>query len=319
MTPGRRIVLALGGNAITKPGAPADIPNQFAQTVLTVQSLAALIESGCHLVITHGNGPQVGKILRRVELAMPEVYPLPLELCVADTQGGMGYMIAQCLMNELRRRGHPQIVTPLVTSVLVDEADPAFLNPTKPIGSFFTAAEAEEFQRVNRWIMREVSSGMFRRVVPSPRPQRIIEIDAITQLTREGQLVVACGGGGIPVIQRTNGDLQGVAAVIDKDLASALLALQVQAHALYILTAVPKVCIHYGKPNQQEFDVLTLEQSETYLAEGHFPPGSMGPKIEAAIQFLRAATDPDAHVLITTPEEVCQAAEGRAGTRICRT
>ncbi len=328
------LVVALGGNAITAPGAPPDIPNQFKTTARTAQSLADLVEAGHHVVITHGNGPQVGKVLRRVEMSVPEVYPLPLEICVADTQAGMGYMIAQCLTNEFEQRGHPRsefdrrrsrldplrgrrrTVTCVVTTVCVDRDDPAFANPTKPIGSFYTEQQAEKLQREDGWTMAEVLKGQYRRVVPSPVPMQILETDSIRQLVHAGQLIIACGGGGIPVICNEQGHYQGVAAVIDKDLTSALLATKIDADGMIILTSIEKVCLNFQKPDQLELDCLTLDQAKRYQAQGHFPPGSMGPKIEASVQFLENSNKPDCYVLITSPERIIQGLQGKTGTKI---
>lgn len=312
------LVVALGGNAITLPGSPPDIPNQFKATAVTAKSLADLIDAGHHLVITHGNGPQVGKVLRRVEMSVPTVYPLPLEICVADTQGGMGYMIAQCLSNELEQRGHPRAVTCLVTTVCVDSADPAFTDPTKPIGSFYDQTQAEELQRRDGWIMSEVRTGQYRRVVASPQPQKILEVSSIKHLVDAGELIIACGGGGVPVIRDDAGQRRGVAAVIDKDLASALLATELDADGMIILTSVEQVCINFDKPNQAALPHLTLAEARRHQADGQFPPGSMGPKIEAAIRFLQAGTKPNAEVLITTPEKLHQALDGQSGTKITR-
>lgn len=312
------LVVALGGNAITLPGSPPDIPNQFRATAVTAKSLADLIDAGHHLVITHGNGPQVGKVLRRVELSVPSVYPLPLEICVADTQGGMGYMIAQCLGNELEQRGHSRTVTCVVTAVCVDSADPAFANPTKPIGGFYDQTQAEKLQRQDGWIMSEVLTGQYRRVVASPQPQKILEVSSIKRLVDAGELIIACGGGGVPVIRDDAGQHRGVAAVIDKDLASALLATELNADGMIILTSVEQVCINFDQPNQSALPHLTLAEARRHQKDGQFPPGSMGPKIEAAISFLETSTKSNAEVLITTPEKLLQALEGRSGTRITK-
>ena len=316
MNDSKLLVVALGGNAISKPGEPPDIPHQFKTTTETARSLADLIQAGQRLVITHGNGPQVGKVLRRVEISAPDVYPLPLEICVADTQGGMGYMIAQCLTNALHHRGDSRGVTTVVTTIRVDGDDPAFDRPTKPIGGFFTPEQAEQLQSEQGWTMAEVLQGQYRRVVPSPVPKQILETQAIRQLVKSGQLIIACGGGGVPVVWNKQGGYEGVAAVIDKDLASALLAGEIDADGMIILTSVERVCLNFQKPNQSELAHLTLEQARTHLAQGHFPPGSMGPKIQAAVQFLQSSNKPDAYVLITTPQRVAEALDGQTGTII---
>ena len=312
------LVVALGGNAISKPGEPPDIPNQFKTTAETAKSLADLIEAGHHIVITHGNGPQVGKVLRRVEMSVPAVYPLPLEICVADTQGGMGYMIAQCLGNELHRRGRRDHVTAVVTTIRVDRHDPAFESPTKPIGSFYDKQAAEELQRDDGWTMTEVLIGQYRRVVASPVPIEIMEKVAIKKLVASGEIVIACGGGGVPVARKDDGHYEGVAAVIDKDLASALLARKIAADGLIVLTNIGRVCLNFEKPNQTELDRLTLDEARRHLAAGQFSPGSMGPKIESAVQFLENSENPDAFVLIATPEHLREALDGKTGTRITR-
>ncbi len=312
------LVVALGGNAISKPGEPPDIPNQFKTTTETAKSLADLIEAGHRIVITHGNGPQVGKVLRRVEMSVPAVYPLPLEICVADTQGGMGYMIAQCLSNELHRRGLRDRVTAVVTTVCVDRHDPAFDSPTKPIGSFYDKQAADELQRNDGWTMTEVLIGQYRRVVPSPEPIEIKEKEAIKKLVDSGEIVITCGGGGVPVIRNDDGQYEGVAAVVDKDLASALLAREIAADGMIVLTSIGRVCLNFEKPNQTELNGLTLADARRHLAAGQFPPGSMGPKIESAVQFLENSDNPAAFVLIATPQRLREALDGKTGTRITR-
>ncbi len=312
------LVIALGGNAISRPGESPDIPSQFKTTAETAKSLADLREAGHRIVITHGNGPQVGKVLRRVEMSVPAVYPLPLEICVADTQGGMGYMIAQCLGNELHRRGLPGRVTAVVTTICVDRHDPAFDSPTKPIGSFYDKQAADELQLNDGWTMTEVLIGQYRRVVPSPAPIEIMEKEAIKKLVAGGEIVITCGGGGVPVVRNDDGQYQGVAAVIDKDLASALLAREIAADGMIVLTSIGRVCLNFEKPNQTELDRLTLDEARRHLAAGQFPPGSMGPKIESAVQFLENSQNPDAFVLIATPERLREALDGKTGTRITR-
>ncbi len=312
------LVIALGGNAISRPGESPDIPSQFKTTAETAKSLADLREAGHRIVITHGNGPQVGKVLRRVELSVPTVYPLPLEICVADTQGGMGYMIAQCLGNELHRRGLPGRVTAVVTTICVDRHDPAFDSPTKPIGSFYDKQAADELQLNDGWTMTEVLIGQYRRVVPSPAPIEIMEKEAIKKLVAGGEIVITCGGGGVPVVRNDDGQYEGVAAVIDKDLASALLAREIAADGMIVLTSIGRVCLNFEKPNQTELDRLTLDEARRHLAAGQFPPGSMGPKIESAVQFLENSQNPDAFVLIAIPERLREALDGKTGTRITR-
>ena len=312
------IVVALGGNAISPLGEEGNITQQFRQTRQTVAGLRDLLISGAPLIITHGNGPQVGNAIRRVELSADEVYPLDLGICVADVQGGMGYMIAQCLMNALRRHGRDRIVTTIVTTVQVARDDPAFSNPSKPIGSYFELERAEQYMRQYGWAMTEISGRGFRRVVPSPRPIAIVEIDLIRKLIEAGELLVAVGGGGIPVYRDENGDLQGCEAVIDKDLASGLLASGIGAATLFIVTAVDKVCLDYGGSTERKLDQLDAAEARRHLEQGQFPTGSMGPKIRAAIDFLESSRRDDARVIICDIEHISQAMEGKAGTIITR-
>lgn len=314
----RPIVVALGGNALSPAGETGDIARQFSQTRQTARGLADLLMSDLPVVITHGNGPQVGSAVRRVELSLHEVYPLDLGLCVADLQGEMGYMISQVFTNELRRRGSRKVVSSVVTSVLVDADDPALTNPTKPIGHFYDKAQADECIRDYGWQMIEVPGKGFRRVVPSPQPRAIVEIDLVRALVEAGELIVAVGGGGVPVYYDENGDLQGLEAVIDKDLASGLLASQIGAEVLAILTDVDKVCIDYGTPTQRELDHITVEEAQKHLDDGQFPPGSMGPKIQAAVDFLQAAETNSSRVIICSIDRVTEALAGNAGTIITR-
>jgi carbamate kinase len=310
------IVVALGGNAISRPGQVGDIPQQFENTSYTAQYLAGLIGAGYQLVITHGNGPQVGNVLRRVELAAREVYRLPLYICGADTQGGMGFMIAQCLNNALHCKGLSRIVPTIVTSVEVDANDPAFRNPTKPIGSFYRKDKAEELIREHGWEMVHVPSQGYRRVVPSPEPKAIVELELIRRLVDAGESLVAGGGGGIPVARDENGAWHGVEAVIDKDRTAALLGRTLDAPVLLIVTSVERVALNYGTPLEKPLECLTASEAKRYLAEGQFPPGSMGPKIEAAIEFLRDCGAADARVIICDIEHMAEALAGRSGTRI---
>lgn len=310
------IVVALGGNAISPVGEEGNIAQQFRQTRQTIAGLRRLLVAGAPMIITHGNGPQVGNAIRRVELSAHEVYPLDLGICVADVQGGMGYMIAQSMMNDLRRQGVDRIVTTIVTTVEVDRNDPAFSKPTKPIGSFFGREEAEQYKRQYGWEMVEIPKHGYRRVVPSPKPIAIVEIDLIRRLVEAGELLVAVGGGGIPVYRDEKGDLEGCEAVIDKDLAAGLLAGGVGAATLFIVTAVDKVCLDFGKPTERKLDHLGVADARRHLADGQFPPGSMGPKIQAAINFLQSSQRDDARVIICDIEHISQAMDGKAGTTI---
>jgi carbamate kinase len=314
-----RLVIALGGNALSAPGEAGNIEDQFRHARNTVRRLADLIVDGHQLILTHGNGPQVGSILRRVEIAAQHhVYPIPMELAVADTQGGMGYMIGQCLMNELRVRGRPRVCSTLISTTLVRADDPEFRRPTKPIGPFYTRPRAEEHRARDGWTVVEDAGRGFRRVVPSPQPLEIVEIDLIRALADAGELLVTCGGGGIPVIRNEDGDYRGIDAVIDKDRTAALLAAGVDADGLVILTGVERVCVGFGTPEQRPLDRLTAQEAAALLESGEFPAGSMGPKIEAALRFLRDGRKPDAFVLIASCERVLDGLRGETGTRIVR-
>lgn len=312
----RRVaVVAIGGNSLISDRQHEDVPSQVRAVKETCKHIADMIERGWNVVITHGNGPQVGFILRRNELAAHEVHSTPLDVIGADTQGAIGYLIAQALDNELRSRGIRRSVVPVVTQTLVDKDDPAFQHPCKGVGSFSTKEEAMEFARQG-WTVSEDSGRGWRRMVASPKPLRIIEEDAIEQLIEAGFVVVGVGGGGIPVAEDENGRLQGVWAVIDKDRGSALLAANLQVDLFLISTAVEKVALNYNTPAQQWLDDITLSEARRYHAEGHFPPGSMGPKIEAIITYLEAC--PNGRALITKPELIIDALDGKTGTTVTR-
>jgi len=314
----RPTVIALGGNAISVPDEQGNIPQQFAHMSDTARYLVGAMTDGRNIVITHGNGPQVGNVLRRVELASSEMYPLPLEVCVADTQAGMGYMIGQCMVNALKKRGIETDVTTLVTNVLVDRDDAAFNRPTKPIGSQMPKEQAEGHRDKDGWSIVQVQDGIYRRIVPSPIPKEIIELNTIRRLVEDGELVICCGGGGVPVTHDEHGMLRGAAAVIDKDRTSALLARELNADTLVILTAVDRVCLNFGKPDQKALDTLTISEAKAYLKEGHFAEGSMGPKIEAAVDFVEGSGDPDAVAIIAELPRLTDALAGKSGTRISR-
>lgn len=309
-------VIALGGNAISPADGVGDIPEQYRITTQSAAQLADLIAAGRHMVLTHGNGPQVGNVLRRMELAAHEVYVLPLDICVADTQGGMGYMICTCLRNELRRRGVDCPVSTIITTVEVDADDPDFANPSKPVGDHYSADRAAALRAQQGWRMIEVRGRGWRRVVPSPLPRRIIEIDLLRRLAAAGDCIVAGGGGGVPVTRDADGRYVGVEAVIDKDRTSALLASEIGAAAFVIATSVERVSLDFGKPTQRPIDRMTAAEARRWLDAGQFPPGSMGPKIEAAIDFLDRAARPDAFVLICELSKLAEALAGRSGTRI---
>jgi carbamate kinase len=307
-------VVALGGNAITKKGEEDTIARQFANTRESLRGIVGLIRDGYNLAITHGNGPQVGNAVLRVELARGKAPVLPLGICVADTEGGMGYMIEQSLGNRLRKEKIRREVVTVVTQVIVDKNDPSIKSPTKFIGQFYSKAEAKRLAKQNGWVVREDRGKMWRRVVPSPIPLQIVEKKTIKTLVRNGIIVISAGGGGIPVYVENDGKLEGVDAVIDKDRASAVLARDIDAELLLILTEVEKVALHYGTLLQQNLDRLTVEEARKYLAEKHFPSGSMGPKIEAAIQFLEAGGK---EVIITSiPKAYDSVKKKNAGTKI---
>jgi carbamate kinase len=305
-------VVAIGGNSLVQSNQTGTIPEQFANAVTTCAKLADLIDRGWDLVLTHGNGPQVGNVLTRVELAAGSVYTLPLDICDADTEGGMGYMIEQSLQNRLRREGIGRDVCTMVTQVVVDRDDPSILNPSKPIGPYYQEAEVEGL-RARGWTVRDDAGRGYRRFVPSPIPRSIVNRRIIKNLVDEGTIVVAAGGGGVPVYAEKDGALEGVDAVIDKDRASAVLARDIGAATLMILTQVDKVALNYKKPDQRDLDSMTLAEARKYLAEGHFAAGSMGPKVEAAVQFLEGGGE---QVIITSLEKAAGALGGTSGTRI---
>lgn len=308
-------VVALGGNAITRKEVEDTITNQFANTRSTLHGLIELIRGGYNIAVTHGNGPQVGNAILRVELARGKAPILPLGICVADTEGGMGYMIGQSLQNRLYREKINREVVTIITQVEVDKDDPELVNPSKFIGQFYSEQEAVLFQTERAWVMKEDSNRGWRRVVPSPIPKKIVEGSIISHLVETGVIVIAAGGGGIPVYVEKDGTLEGVDAVIDKDRASALLANQISAEMLIILTGIDKVALNFGKPNQKLIDTMTAAEAAEYLRQGHFPAGSMGPKIEAAIDFLQHG---GSKVVISSIDKAAEAAFGNAGTVITR-
>jgi carbamate kinase len=305
-------VVALGGNAISREKQEGNIPEQFENSKRSMHHVCDLIAAGYRVVITHGNGPQVGNVLRRVEAAIRVIYPLPLYLCGAHTEGGMGYMLQQVLSNVLTSRGMDLTPATVITQTLVDKNDPAFLSPTKPIGQFFTAEQIKEKVEREKWTVREDAGRGYRRVVPSPRPIKIMEEPIIAALVDLGYPLITCGGGGVPVIEEA-GELMGVEAVIDKDLATSLLARDLKADLLIITTSIERVALNFKKPDERFLDRITVAEARQYLAEGHFAQGSMAPKIEAAIEFTAATGKP---ALITLPETMMQALAGKTGTCI---
>lgn len=309
----KRALIAIGGNALIMDKHQPDIPHQWDAVRETCKHLADMIEAGWQLIVTHGNGPQVGYILRRSELAAHEVYTIPLDIVVADTQGGIGYMLQQALRNELYSRGLQRSVVALITQTLVDEQDPAFQNPSKPIGAFLSEADARIFEAQGWCVMEDAGRG-WRRMVASPQPLAILEADVITTLLAADHLVIAAGGGGIPVVQNQKGelrDIKGVYAVVDKDRASSLLAEQLDVDLFLISTGVEFVALHYNTPQQQDLRHIPATELAGYLAAGHFGAGSMAPKIEAVLQFVQRTGKP---ALITDPDHITQALAGTTGT-----
>jgi len=315
MIRGKTAVVALGGNAITKPGVEDTIANQFRHTRESLNGVIELIREGYNLVVTHGNGPQVGNALLRIELARGKAPILPLGVLVGDTEGGMGYMIQQSLHNRLHDEGLERSVVTIITQVVVAPDDPAVADPTKFIGQFYTEEDAKSFSETRGWQMKKDANRGWRRVVPSPTPLRTIESDTIKLLVESGAVVIAAGGGGIPIYIDHRNWYEGIDAVIDKDLASAVLAGEIGASLLSILTSVEAVAVNFGTPQQKNLSHVTLNEIKRLYHEGHFPEGSMGPKILAAIRFLENGGEV---VTITSFENACKALRGEAGTRIVR-
>ena len=310
---GKIAVVALGGNAITREFEEGDIYQQFANTRRSLLGVVHLLKQGYRLAITHGNGPQIGNALIRIEETRSKVPPIPLGVLVADLEGGMGYMIEQTLQNKLSYRGMKKQVVTILAQVIVDKNDPSILNPTKFVGPFYKKEEIELLTTTRNYTIKEDSGRGYRRVVPSPLPLKIVERQLIKELVHAGHVVITAGGGGIPVYVEKDGSLEGVDAVIDKDRTSAILACDIGADELYILTSVDKVAINYGKKNERFLDTLLLDEAKEFLKEGQFPPGSMGPKIEAAIYFLEHSGK---KVIITSVEKMSDAIKEKTGTRI---
>jgi carbamate kinase len=306
-------VVAIGGNAVNRPGEKPTAENMLSAIEEAMGYLVDMLDE-YDIVITHGNGPQVGNILIQQEMAKEVIPPFPIDVNDAQTQGSLGYMIVQALRNRLAERGLNREVAALITQIVVDKNDEAFKKPSKPVGPFYTEEEARKLMMEKGWIMKEDAGRGWRRVVPSPKPLDIVEKEIIQMLLKNDVIVVAAGGGGIPVV-RENGKLKGIEAVIDKDRASALLAIEINADELIILTGVEKVALNYGKPNQTFVDTLIVDDAMKYLKEGHFPAGSMGPKIEAAIDFVSATNKT---CLITDMRKLKEALSGKTGTRIVR-
>jgi carbamate kinase len=311
----KRIVIALGGNAIIPVGQEGTYVQQMVITAETMNQVAQLADAGYQVVMTHGNGPVVGNIVLRNDagMALHGIPPMPMFVCGADSQGGLGYMLQQALQNALTKRGMKTPVASIVTQVLVDENDPAFANPTKPIGPFYDEEGAQKMRAENGWTIVKDANRGYRRVVPSPMPVEVIEWEAIKTLVASGALVIATGGGGVPVLRDADGMLSGCDAVIDKDRASDLLGQLIEADALLIITQVDQVFARFGQPDEEALDVLTASRAQKMLDDGEFPVGSMGPKIEAAISFL---ANGGKEVMITSPQYLLDAVSHKAGTRI---
>jgi len=309
----KTVVIALGGNAITREFEEGNIYQQFANTRRSLVGVVTLVERGHRVVLSHGNGPQVGNALIRVEAARHLVPPLPLGVIVADLQGGMGYMIQQSLLNMLHRHGIQKEVVTLITQVVVHPDDPSIKNPTKFVGSIYSPERAEELQHLHGWILKEDRGRGWRRVVPSPVPIEIVEKNIIKELVANDRIVIAGGGGGIPVYLDREERLEGINAVIDKDFSTAILARDIGADEMVILTGVEKVAIDFAQPTQRWLDHMTIAEAKQYLAAGQFPAGSMGPKIRGAIDFLESGGK---RVVITAIEMLAEAMQGKTGTVI---
>jgi carbamate kinase len=309
---GKTVVVALGGNAILQPGQVGTFEEQLVNVDGATRRIAQMVADGYRVVMTHGNGPQVGNLLIQQDVAAKLVAPMPMDVCGAMSQGQIGYMLEQTLQNHLRKRRLKVPVVTLLTQVAVDAKDPAFARPSKPVGPFYDQAKAKTMMLEQGFAMKEDAGRGWRRVVPSPEPVEIVEREAIIDLVRDGVMVVCSGGGGIPVVRARNGALSGVDAVIDKDLAAMRLAMDVEADILLVLTDVPQVYVDYRGPDQRALDVVPLPEMERYAAEGHFKAGSMGPKVEAAMRFVRSGGE----AIVASLTEVNKAVAGKAGTRI---
>jgi carbamate kinase len=306
-------VVAVGGNSLIKDETHQSVPDQYAAAVESMRHIADMIAEGWDVVVTHGNGPQVGFILRRSELSRHELHEVPLDYCGADSQGSIGYMFEQALYNEFHQRGMNKLAAAVVTQTIVDRDDPAFRNPSKPIGSFMDEKTAKEREEKEGWVIVEDAGRGWRRVVPSPRPKRIVEAPAIRSLIDANFVVISTGGGGIPVVEDEKGDLHGVEAVIDKDFGAAVLSTMIHADLFIISTAVEKVALNYNKPDQVLLDRMTAAEARRYMEEGHFAKGSMLPKIQAVLSYLDSGGKAG---VITNPENITRALRGETGTWI---
>jgi carbamate kinase len=311
-----KILVALGGNAILRGDSVGTAAEQFARIDATNTQLVELVRAGHEIALTHGNGPQVGDILLANEMAKSVLPPMPLDVCGAESQGMVGYMIQQSLENKLRAAGLKKRVVTILTQTIVEPSDPAFKKPTKPIGPFYTAIESEKLKREKGWTMVSDKKRGYRRVVPSPNPVAIVEDGVVKQLFDAGVILIAAGGGGIPVMRiGPDAELKGVEAVIDKDLGAALLATILKVELLLILTEVDSVYLNYGTPRQERLGRLTMQECKRYMEQGQFPAGTMGPKVEAAVRFVESG---GRETIITSLDRVKEALEGRAGTSFVR-
>ena len=314
----RRVVVALGGNAAYPPTIKGTAEEQLELMRQVCRHLVEIIGAGWQLVLTHGNGPVVGNILYRMARTAAELPPMPMDVCVAHSQGGMGYMLQQSFANVLVDHGLDMVVSCVVTEVEIDAHDPAFSHPTKPVGKFFSEAQAKEMAASTGWYFAQDAGRGWRRMVASPKPRKILDLKTIDALLDAGVIPIACGGGGVPVVRSAQGHWSGVAAVIDKDLTSAMLAAHLHADALIMLTGVERVALDFNQPTQRWLDHMTLAQARAFAAQGQFPPGSMGPKIDAAITYLQESPEANkqGEVIITSLEKAFEALMGRAGTHI---
>ena len=309
------ILVALGGNALLRSGEKGTISEQESNAEKTCSFLLPLIEQDFGIVITHGNGPQVGNIVLAHEMAANFIPQLPLDVYVADSEGRIGYFMQQALLNLLRSHHVDKYVVTMITQVLVDHTDPAFKNPTKPIGPFYTRDEAKKLEKEKGWKIVEQKGKGWRRTVPSPKPVKVVQRHMVRDLVKGGHIVIAAGGGGIPIWKKPDGKYEGIEAVVDKDLASSVLAVQIPADVFVILTEESQVALNYKQSDEKKLLKLNTNEAQKYLEEGHFPPGSMGPKIEAALAYLKEV---DKKVIITSPESLINALDGKDGTAITR-
>ncbi len=312
---GKLIVIAIGGNSLIEDSKHVTVKSQYEAASKTAYHIARLVKAGNRVVIAHGNGPQVGYILRRAEIASSELHTVPLDSCVADTQGAIGYQLQMALDNQMVKEGVNKNIVTVVTQVEVRDDDPSFKNPTKPIGSFMSEEVAMEHKTKDNWSVVEDAGRGYRRVVASPKPVSIIELETIRCLLDNGIIVIAAGGGGIPVVRNQDGTLSGREAVIDKDLAAAMLAKDLNADMFVISTAVPKVCLNYGKPDERKLDSMSTAEAEEFIKEGHFAPGSMLPKIQALKDFVSSTGNVG---IVTDPENLFDAVYGDMGTKIVK-